>query len=292
MPTESSREITLDAIPSMVSMLVKAVTMRKRPSGDPQFQPLIVRSNDAPVNRDKLAKYAAVCGFPVSELLPLTYPHIMAFPLHMQLMLEPEFPFTPVGAVHIRNRITQSRALTVADELDFEARFGDVVSVSKGYEIDIVTEVRVAGELVWEDLSVLLVRGKTSTGQAGPKKSREDEPRYTDLVQWQLSANQGRRYAAASGDYNPIHLYPLTAKMMGFKRHIMHGMWSKSRAVAHLAPPEHAGAMTADVAFKLPIYLPSTVTFLSTAADGEARFSMKDAAAEKPHLVGELMWAD
>ena len=35
-----------------------------------------------------------------------------------------------------------------------------------------------------------------------------------------------------SGDHNPIHLYPLTAKALGFRRQIAHGMWSLARCVA------------------------------------------------------------
>ena len=40
--------------------------------------------------------------------------------------------------------------------------------------------------------------------------------------QWRLSGDLGRRYAAVSGDHNPIHLYPLTAKALGFPRQIAH----------------------------------------------------------------------
>ena len=41
-------------------------------------------------------------------------------------------------------------------------------------------------------------------------------------------------FAGASGDHNPIHLYPLTAKALGFPRQIAHGMWSKARCIAAL----------------------------------------------------------
>ena len=37
-----------------------------------------------------------------------------------------------------------------------------------------------------------------------------------------------------SGDHNPIHLHPLTAKALGYPRQLAHGMWSLARCVAAL----------------------------------------------------------
>ena len=44
----------------------------------------------------------------------------------------------------------------------------------------------------------------------------------------------GRRYAAVSGDRNPIHLAGFAAKAFGFKSAIAHGMWVKARTLAAL----------------------------------------------------------
>ena len=84
---------------------------------------------------------------------------------------------------------------------------------------------------------------------------------------WRLRGDLGRRYAAVSGDHNPIHLYPLTAKALGFKRQIAHGMWSLARCVAALEN-RLPDAVTVDAAFKKPIFLPGTVAF---GQDADAR---------------------
>ena len=65
------------------------------------------------------------------------------------------------------------------------------------------------------------------------------------------------------------------AKPFGFERAIAHGMWTKARCLAALRLPD---AFTADVRFKKPILLPSTVTF------GEA----EDRFAVHGHLEGML----
>lgn len=283
----AARTIDLDTIPGLPGMLVKAATSRKPAQREPQFPPLVITARGIRADNVKLAKFSDVCGFAGSDNLPLTYPHIMAFALHMQLMLEPEFPFTPMGAVHVRNRISQRRPLRADEALDFTVRMGGAEQVEKGYEVSIVTEVAVAGETVWDDLSVMLIR-KGGSGQKKAKDATRAAPEYSQSVQWQLPADMGRRYAAASGDYNPIHLYPLTAKLMGFKRQIMHGMWSKSRCVAELLPAGHGGAAAVDVAFKLPIFLPATVTLLYDSGSNGSRFELRDAAGARPHLAGEL----
>ena len=72
----------------------------------------------------------------------------------------------------------------------------------------------------------------------------------------------GRRYAAVSGDRNPIHLHGLSARLFGQQGAIAHGMWTKARCLAALQGhlPE---AFTVEVAFKLPVRLPAKVAFAS-----------------------------
>ena len=93
----------------------------------------------------------------------------------------------------------------------------------------------------------------------------------------------GRRYAAVSGDRNPIHLHPLSARLFGMPKPIAHGMWLKARCLA-LLQGELPDAYAAEVSFKLPVYLPGKVSF----ASGDGRFSLHDEKNEKPHLSGMI----
>ncbi|NKC14438.1 MAG: hypothetical protein GKR94_20330 [Gammaproteobacteria bacterium] len=122
-------------------MLFKVATTRKPPHKEPEFPPLKIVAAGIRIDSAKLAKFNSVCGFAQGATLPLPYPHIMAFALYMQMMLEPEFPFTPTAAVHVRNRISQKRAISVDEVLDFEVRLDGAQRVSKGCEISIITEV-------------------------------------------------------------------------------------------------------------------------------------------------------
>src|SRR5690349_17830158 len=61
------------------------------------------------VSPGHLAGYDRVCGFRLTDTLPATYPHVLAFPLAMTLMTASDFPFPAVGIVHVANRITVRR---------------------------------------------------------------------------------------------------------------------------------------------------------------------------------------
>jgi acyl dehydratase len=95
----------------------------------------------------------------------------------------------------------------------------------------------------------------------------------------------GRRYAAVSGDRNPIHLHPLTARLFGMPRHIAHGMWAKARCLA-LLDPLLPPTFSVDVDFKLPLLLPARVAFASWPDGGGRGFALHDARSGKPHLTG------
>jgi acyl dehydratase len=92
-----------------------------------------------------------------------------------------------------------------------------------------------------------------------------------------------------SGDHNPIHLYPLTAKALGFKRQIAHGMWSLARCVAAIEN-RLPDAVTVDAAFKKPIFLPGSVAF-GVARHDEGRdeglaFALTSPTSGAPHVIG------
>jgi acyl dehydratase len=105
---------------------------------------------------------------------------------------------------------------------------------------------------------------------------------------FQAPAGLGRRYGFVSGDVNPIHMSNLTARAFGFPRAIAHGMWSLARLAAEFDAGQIDGACELDVRFKLPIYLPSTVTLQRWSIDNGTGFALRDAQGDKPHLTGTL----
>jgi acyl dehydratase len=235
------------------------------------------------VDRARVAAYSEVCGFPLKETLPITYPHMLAFPLHMAIMTDGSFPFPAIGTVHLENAITQHRAISPEERLQVTARPDNLRPHPKGQVFDIVVDVHSAGELVWESTSTLLRLGRGD--KAAPASDRTFEEVPAGPVRWRLGGDLGRRYAAVSGDHNPIHLYGLTAKAFGFPRQIAHGMWSKARCVRAL-DGRRPRAVRVEVAFRKPILLPGTVAFGSHRTGDSYAFSLSSPKSGAPHLLG------
>ncbi len=273
-------------LPVMLKAALPAIPVVNRVPGlrrsGSTLPPLSLTRDDVAVDRAHAAAYAEVCGFAVKETLPLTYPHLLAFGLHLAIMTDASFPFPAMGTVHLENSLTQHRPIGVSERLEVTAHPANLRAHPKGRVFDLVTEVRSAGELVWEETSTFLRTGSGDPAAPASRLALETVP--ASGVEWRLPGDLGRRYAAVSGDHNPIHLYALTAKAFGFPRQIAHGMWSKARCLAALEG-RLPDAVTVDVAFKKPVLLPGTVAFGSRReADGYA-FSLTDPRTGAPHLV-------
>lgn len=236
-----------------------------------------------------LVDYARVCGFRVGDALPVTYPHVLAFPLQVALMAARSFPLPLPGLVHLANRITVHRPVAVSEALDVRVHAEHLAAHPKGARVDLVAVVSAAGEPVWEGRSTYLSRGaRAPSGEPGPELPEPEVPTGPAAARWRVPGDTGRRYAAVSGDVNPIHLYPLTARAMGFPRAIAHGMWTAARVAAALEG-RLPDAPTYDVAFRRPLLLPSAAE-LVTARDGDVwRFAVRGVKKpEKIHLAGRI----
>ena len=239
------------------------------------------------VDRDRLAEYCKVCAYTLRDSLPATYPHVLAFPLQMRLMADGGFPFPLLGLVHLDNSITQHRPIGTGEALDLVVRAEDLRPHPKGRAFSLIAEARAGGELVWEERGTILRRGggdpDASWGEQ-PEALPADSPAVTE---WKLGGDLGRRYGAASGDRNPIHMHQLSAKAFGFPRAIAHGMWTKARCLAALEGKE-PDAFTVITSFQKPVLLPGRVRFAVDDSGGRIAFAVRDARKGTEHLHGSL----
>jgi hypothetical protein len=158
----------------------------RKTGGDPSS---LHEERTVTVTREHAAAYARVCGFPVKDTAPLTFPHVLAFPLHMAVMTSPEFPFPAIGTLHLANVITQHRPVEVGETVQVEVGTSPVRSHPKGRVVDFLATVRAGDETVWESTSTYLMsptsgaRSRTSlwcpAGSAGgsPATSAGGTPR-------------------------------------------------------------------------------------------------------------------
>jgi acyl dehydratase len=281
---------TLETSPRILPLYARAAAKTVLPGGGGSGEvptDLAFELPDVEIDPRHLAAYAKVCGFRLRDDLPATYLHVVAFPLHLQLMSDGRFPFGAVGLIHVGNRIVQHRPVRLEERVAVTVHATALEPHSRGRAFTIVSEAHAAGELVWTDESTILKRESTDGERA--ERSGDDPPAPPpESAQWRLPGDLGRRYAAVSGDRNPIHMHDVPAKLLGFPRTIAHGMWTKARCLAALEN-RLPRAFAVQARFRKPVLLPSKVAF--GAADeekGAIRFAVRAARDGAPHLDGRI----
>jgi acyl dehydratase len=298
---------------SALAMVPNASLLPFVPGGGGELPELELELANVRSDRERVAAYARVCGFASGAKLPPTYPHVLAFPLHMAVMADGRFPFGAVGLVHVENRILQRRPIAIEEPLDLRVRVTPLERHRRGRTFTLVTEARAGGQVVWEGVSTMLRRGgghespspqaqgsqQGAGGVPGESASARDIDAATArdaaaasdgaavIDTWTLDGRLGRRYAAVSGDRNPIHMHALTAKLFGFPGAIAHGMWTKARALAAIEHrlPEFLGV---EVQFRKPIVLPARIELTSREQDAGVELAVRDAERHTPHLDGRV----
>jgi acyl dehydratase len=244
---------------------------------------------DVVVDADRLAAFQQVCGPYVGAPVPATFVHVLAFAPALGLMASRRFPLPLPGMVHVRQRLAQHRPVEVGERLGLRVRAEGLRPHRRGRLVDLVAEATADGEQVWVGRSTYLSRGPAGGGtDGGTDEAPEPTPPADAAVRrtWRVDARTGRRYAAVSGDVNPIHVSALAARAFGFPRAIAHGMWTASRCLAVLQR-DLSPAYALDVAFRSPVLLPSTVRFAAGGRAGGRSFAVTS-GSERVHLVGRV----
>ena len=159
------------------------------------------------IDRDRLAAYDRVCGFPLRDALPATYPHILAFPLHLALMtdsrlpvpgarpgphLQPDRPAPPDPrdrASRCRSGCGRPRSSRTRGARQFSLR----------------TEARVGrGARVGGGLDEPAGAARAPRGRRPRPERRAADPRTCrSTATWRLPGDLGRRYGVGLGRHQP-----------------------------------------------------------------------------------------
>ena len=246
------------------------------------------------VDADRLTAYQHLLGESAADVLPAGFVHVLAFPVAIALMVRADFPLPFVGMVHLANAIEQRRPLLLGDVLEVRAYARGLRAHRSGTQVDLVTEVRAgAGELAWRGVSTYLAKGTVLAGADDDEPAAHPAPGAPTFAppaptgRWRLSADVGRRYAAVSGDRNPIHVSALAARAFGFPRAIAHGMYTASRALATVGSAR-TDAFTWTVEFGAPVLLPATVAVRVAPTGTGTDYAGWDPRTGRLHLAGTV----
>jgi acyl dehydratase len=282
--------IEVKKLPNPVSLNLRTVRPGTRPVVVEALPEITYVRPRVVIDAKQVAAYSRVCGFKKEHGVPMLFPHMQAFPLALMLFGNKDFPWPGMGLVHLANRAKLIKRLHVGDELRLEVRTGELYAHDKGQAFTLHAKAIRAGEVVWESTWTLLRLGIRNPRGERFTSALADETPLSHQADFFAAAGIGRAYGLVSGDINPIHLFSLTAKFMGFRKAIAHGMWTKARALSALMPREDVDQAEVIVEFKTPLFLPARASLWANREENGALFEVRNAKGDKPHLRGRVTY--
>ncbi|HEX8362351.1 MAG TPA: MaoC/PaaZ C-terminal domain-containing protein [Longimicrobium sp.] len=231
---------------------------------------------------------------PLPPLFPTTWETAQCLELFAGL----DRPLPLGGVVHLESEILCLRPIRHGDTVRCRVELERAERVAKGIRLTVTARNWTGtGQLCSQSTAIFLARSRT------PQEPRPaDEPRRASapepvvgepLASWVLSGGAGRRFARASGDYNPIHLWPWTARPFGFRRPILHGLCTAAMTAHALAEGPLRGDPTGlrrlAISFRSPLPLPGHARLWIGEDAGQRWFRVTDDPGDTLYAQGT--WA-
>jgi len=219
------------ALPSLMTLYTKALFKhnQKQLTALPE---LALKVSEFAINTTQFNQYMESFGFEDDKKIPAPFFYLATQTSQLYLLTQTEFPLSPAGLVHLGVCFEHQDALLTKDWNKCEPGNYIVMSIvkqrgsKKGLVFDIETE------LFGPDKTACLKITNTYLARAVKVKSDEglpvlcalnygvnaEKPAMESAIT--LNPHAGKRYAQLSGDYNPIHLSRVAAKLFGFKRRL------------------------------------------------------------------------
>lgn len=246
----------------------------------------------------------------IASVIHPNYLQVLTLPMQLDMMVNHDFPFKPMGLVHLANQIDVKRLPEQNAKVQLSTSFNGLSWHKKGWVFGVLSEGFVEGELAVSAMSYYLSRHQhsesaqrifTSGASKGDELLRhvdtaspipiidDVQSPFESVCDLNFPLGVGRKYARVSGDYNPIHLTRWTAKIMGFRQAIAHGMYSKALCLSAVVKQEMhdrktdlaSASMQFTTQFMQPIYLPSHCQLVVKHNGDKRDFSLRSARRNK-----------
>ncbi len=208
-------------------------------------------------------------------LLPPVFSSVWEAALALRLLNHSMVPPPTGGVIHRESECVPLRPLRLYDTFRCRLELERAEPDRRGIRLCLLSRTwNGAEQLCQENRSVLLLRTAAATergggmaegGKAG-RMAEEPITAWREITRWFLRGSHGRRYARASGDYNPIHLWSLTARPFGFRRPILHGFCIQALVahalIAHRRNADPTRLRRLQTVFRSPLFLPATVALV------------------------------
>ena len=282
--------------PSTLAFMARAFYPSPGLRGAAAFPDLRARWAGHRVDGRHLARFRGLTGLRGERGLPLLYPYVLGFPLHMVVLTHPRFPVPIWRVLQVRNHLVRRRHVPETAVLDLETKVGPHRTLDKGIEVDLCTTVTSEGAVAWEGVATFYIRGHF--GQPGAPSPLARAPEVADRggpavdARWRMPVGPGWAFGGLTGDYNGIHWSDAYARRFGFRRAFHHSQLVLGQCLARLsdtgawrAEPE---AARLDAWLKGPVYYEAQVRLRAQAQAEATTFALVADGEERPAIVGRL----
>jgi hypothetical protein len=276
--------------PSAIYTLWQAFRSRKSRFEAAEEMPVIhARRAGLRIEHRHLKAFYEICHVGPLPFLHILYPLTLCYPYMMRILCRREMPFSLFKVLNTRTSITMFRAIRPDEVFDIDCYNAPVRIVSKGLEADIVSEVRVGREKVWQNITTYFLRGRFGQGEKSYTLPRlapiADAP---VIKEWYLPAKDRFRFARVSGDTNGLHYGAPYARMQGFKRDFAQPIRIVAECVSSLPDLGVERPLHLDFFLKGPVYYESTLVLKHKRKRNSDRFDLYSKGNAKPCISGEL----
>jgi acyl dehydratase len=229
---------------------------------------------------------------PLPPLFPTTWETAQC----LELLAGLDRPLPLGGVVHVESEILCLRPIRQGDAVRCRVELDRAERVSKGIRLTVTARNWTGtGQLCSQSTAIFLARSRTphEAAEEPRRPPPPDSAVWEPLASWVLAGGSGRRFARASGDYNPIHLWSWTARPFGFRRPILHGLCTAAMTAHALVDGPLRGDPLAlrrlRIAFRAPLPLPGHARLWTGEDAGLRLFRVTDDAGDTLYAHGT--WA-
>lgn len=215
------------------------------------------------IDRAHVRRYNAAFGFP-GEAVPLTFLYLLAQRAQLAALIDQPIPFRIPGLIHTHNRLAMHGPVDPGTPLVLDTTLSLPPPAANGAASCILETHAFGGErLAFACTSTYLIKRAPPGGGKGASDVLAPAGKAVDS--WTVAPDAGRRYAALSGDWNPIHLWSWTARLMGMRAPIIHGMHTVAKACAQRQRAFGQPIATLECQFRAPVPLGAGITMFEDA---------------------------
>jgi acyl dehydratase len=211
-----------------------------------------------PINAKHLKRYKDFVGFTGDTIIPLSYFYLFAQRAQLSMMMDSRFTYPVPGLVHMANSMQLIGPVDAVLPLELDITVTQEPVAQTG-RLCILFEVTIEQQGVPRVICTSRYQGKRANKKDVAKDVQEALEKLEPFANWAVQSNTGRQYASISGDYNPIHLWPWSARLFGFEKPIAHGMYAIAKAQALIENSLSRPVTSLTATFMKPALLPGHV---------------------------------